>query len=137
MGLDVSHDCFNGAYSAFNRFRQSVARAAGGSFPPHEPGAAEEDGTPFDPGQWYYQKSEVPEEFREGMTLFLDHSDCDGTLSPAEAAAVAAFLEWVAPRMTEDATGHLERFEFMCDVAWHFADGCRLASATGETVKFR
>lgn len=136
MGLDVSHDCFSGAYSAFNRFRQSVARACGGSFPPHEPGATDEDGTPFDQSQWYYQKSVVPEEYRAGMTLFLGHSDCDGTFTPAEAEAVAGFLEWFAPRMTEDATGHLGRFGFMSDVAWHFADGCRRAAAAGETVEF-
>ena len=35
MGLDVSHDAFHGAYSAFNRLRQFVCAATGGSFPPH------------------------------------------------------------------------------------------------------
>lgn len=35
MGLDTSHDAFHGAYSAFNRLRQEVSRARGGSFPPH------------------------------------------------------------------------------------------------------
>jgi len=35
MGLDTTHDAFHGAYSAFNRFRQIVCRAIGGSFPPH------------------------------------------------------------------------------------------------------
>ncbi len=29
MGLDVSHDCWHGAYSAFMRWRQEIARAAG------------------------------------------------------------------------------------------------------------
>ena len=35
MGLDISHDAWHGAYSAFNRFRQKVAQAMGGSYPPH------------------------------------------------------------------------------------------------------
>lgn len=29
MGLDTSHDCWHGAYSAFNRWREAVAKAAG------------------------------------------------------------------------------------------------------------
>lgn len=29
MGLDVSHDCWHGAYSAFHRWRHGVAKAAG------------------------------------------------------------------------------------------------------------
>lgn len=29
MGLDVSHDCWNGAYSAFMRFRSNLAAAIG------------------------------------------------------------------------------------------------------------
>ncbi len=36
MGLRCSHDAFHGAYSAFNRFRQFIAAAIGGSHPPHE-----------------------------------------------------------------------------------------------------
>lgn len=29
MGIDTSHDCWHGAYSAFMRWRQEIARAAG------------------------------------------------------------------------------------------------------------
>lgn len=29
MGLDVSHGCFSGAYSAFNRYREELARIVG------------------------------------------------------------------------------------------------------------
>lgn len=29
MGLDTSHDCWHGAYSAFNRWREGIAKAAG------------------------------------------------------------------------------------------------------------
>ena len=29
MGLDTTHDCFHGAYSAFSRWRNAVAEAAG------------------------------------------------------------------------------------------------------------
>ena len=34
MGLDTSHDCWHGAYSAFNRWRCAIAKAAG--LPPLE-----------------------------------------------------------------------------------------------------
>lgn len=29
MGLDTTHDCWHGAYSAFHRFRHGIARAIG------------------------------------------------------------------------------------------------------------
>ncbi len=29
MGLDTSHDCWHGAYSAFGRWRRAIAEAAG------------------------------------------------------------------------------------------------------------
>lgn len=38
MGLDISHDAFHGAYSAFNSLRQEVAHAVGGSYGPHRLG---------------------------------------------------------------------------------------------------
>lgn len=136
MGLDVSHDCFSGAYSAFNRFRQSVAKACGGSFPPHEPGQVDDNGKPFDHSQWYFEAADVPADHHDGMRLFLGHSDCDGTLDPAEALAVAAFLEWAAPRMEGAATGHLERNGSLTGTALRFARGCRDAAQMGETVEF-
>ena len=136
MGLDVSHDCFHGAYSAFNRFRQSVARACGGSFPPHEPGALNTDGKPYETWSWYYESEIVPAEHRDGMRLLLAHSDCDGELAPQEAEMVAGFLDWVADRMTGEMGGHLQKYGTMADLARGFARGCRQAAEAGETVTF-
>lgn len=82
MGLDTTHDCFHGAYSAFNRFRQYIAKGCGGSFPPHDPEFRDDDGNKPLPGHWYYEPKIVPEEHREGMTLFLGHSDYDGIFTP-------------------------------------------------------
>lgn len=133
--LDVSHDCWHGAYSAFNRFRQAVARACGGSFPPHDPGFRHE-GEPPAPMHWYYDEHVVPTELMAGMKFFLGHSDCDGELDLIEAAEVAKFLRWVAPRFPADVqTGHMSGMR-LAQVAERFAAGCEDAVAAGESVEF-
>ena len=85
MGLDCSHGAFRGAYSAFNRLRQAVAKAAGGSYPPHEKGSG------LDDRRWYvgdeYNKESFP-----GLWEFLGHSDCDGEIDPEMCKLVARDL---------------------------------------------
>lgn len=135
MGLDCSHGAFSGAYSAFNRFRQSVAEACGGSYPPHSQkfAARVPRCSPLD---WYWTESEVPPEHRGAARLFFDHSDCDGSIAPNDAARVAAFLRWAAPRMAGVCDGHLSDFKRIGDVAIRFADGCEEAFAAGEPLVF-
>lgn len=139
MGLNVSHGCFAGAYSAFNRLRKHVASACGGSFPPHDHEFVssflkEHDGAPAS-DHWYFEENEVPEGVRAGMTLFLGHSDCDGTLSPGEARLVADFLGWAANRIPEntDGFGHLGDVKTAVE---RFARGCAQAAEANETVVF-
>lgn len=92
MGLDCSHEAFSGAYSAFNRFRRVVAKAWGGSFPPHENPTYSNDVfyTPDD----IQTKADAP-----GLWTFLEHSDCDGQLTPDECRQVADELEALLPRI--------------------------------------
>lgn len=93
MGLDCSHGAFRGAYSRFNRFKQYVAFAVRGSYPPHI--IRTHDGKPvpnpngsliltnmeLDLNSIYtpdfYGKDKYP-----GLHEFLGHSDCDGEISP-------------------------------------------------------
>lgn len=134
MGLDTTHDCFHGAYSAFNRFRQYIAKGCGGSFPPHDPEFRDDDENKPLPGHWYYEPKIVPEEHREGMTLFLGHSDCDGIFTPQEAIKVAKFLRWVAPRVQAVEWGHIQG---PVDARiLKFAEGCELAASRNENVEF-
>ena len=147
MGLNCSHDAFDGAYSAFNRLRGYVAAVCGGSYPPHGSGSEDRAGkfvwTPHpnpeyrDDKSWYYDDTLVAEEIREGMTLFLGHSDCDGELSPAECREVSKFLCWVVAIGHEQETGgHLVSFGDMRAVVKQFIEGCDDAAENEEPLEF-
>lgn len=82
---------------------------------------------------WTYDDEVVPKEYDEGMRLFLSHSDCDGELSPAECVSVAAFLDWVGPKLADYGAGHLPSPRA---AAARFADGCRLAAGKSEPLRF-
>jgi hypothetical protein len=130
MGLDVSHGAFHGAYSAFNRFRQAVAQAMGGSFPPHSNPDMETE-------SWYwgdgYSVGTHP-----GLAEFMRHSDCDGDISPTMCAKVADDLEALLPAIDGMGSGggHIERNGGYGEVARRFIAGCREAAAAGETLEF-
>lgn len=131
MGLDCSHDAFHGAYSAFNRFRQIVAKAAGGSYPDH-------DDPTLDPRRWY-----VPDGWKNkdhpGFTEFMNHSDCDGEISPDMCLLVADELEALLPsieKIDDGGAGHIARDGGYAEVARRFISGCRAAANNGEPLRF-
>jgi hypothetical protein len=131
MGLDCSHDAFHGAYSAFNRFRQFVAKTAGGgSFSPHEDKS-------LDDGKWYwgsgYSKSTHP-----GLYEFFMHSDCDGDISPKMCTLIADELDALLPLMStcDSGGGHIERDGGYVAVTKRFIKGCRDAAAANEVLEF-
>ena len=142
MGLNCTHGAFDGAYSAFNRLRQAVCRAAGGRYPFF----SEEDvkflkeelgeENPTD-ASWYMPEGFTAES-SPGLYAFLCHSDCDGELSPEECVRVADALEKILPNLEDGPThGHLERVGSYRANVQKFIDGCRLAASAGETLKFR
>lgn len=123
MGLDCTHGAWHGAYSAFNRLRSEICAACGGDWPNM---LAENP-------MWTYDTEVVPMEHDEGMKLFLGHSDCGGELSPAECIRVAAFLDWVGPKLADYGSGHLPSPRA---AAARFAEGCRLAASKSEPLGF-
>ena len=131
MGLDVSHDAFSGAYSAFNRFRQSVAQAMSGSFPPHIRSLQ------LDDDSWYWDKKVYSKGTHPGLFELMSHSDCDGSISPQMCIAVANELEALLPKLEEMATnGHLSKYDNMAGVARQFIKGCREAAEANENLEF-
>lgn len=146
MGLDCSHDAFHGAYSAFNSFRQAVCRAAGGSYPPHwlrtyegaiarnEHGGAIRD-TTLDDGRWYVP-DEMTADKHPGLYEFLQHSDCDGEISPEMCKVVADELEPLLDKMPEESFGHILGRGGYRQVLQYFIDGCRAAHAANEPLDF-
>jgi len=134
MGLDVSHDAFSGAYSAFNRFRNGLAKATGGSYPPH-------DDPELDDTLWYSGDNWSPAN-HPGLTIFFNHSDCDGEISPEDCILVANELEMFLPAMGEidkesPAWGHLLRAGGWEVTLRKFIAGCRAAAAANEPLEFR
>lgn len=137
MGLDTSHDAFHGAYSAFNRFRQIVAKAMGGTFPEHE-SATFSDGTPIDPKTWYWGPGFNAEK-NPGLLVFFNHSDCDGEISPEDCVRVADELEALLPeieKLDDGGGGHIESQGGYAAVTRLFIGGCRAAAEDNEPLVF-
>lgn len=133
MGLDTSHNCWHGPYSAFTRWRTAVARAAG-----YDVVQKVEQGFPFDEVQIDW--TAITEAHLQGawmmtpadpLVVLIAHSDCDGYIHPAQAAPLADRLEALLPQLSDG--GPLsEQF-----LTRRFIQGLRLAVARNELVEFR
>jgi len=150
MGLDTSHDAFHGAYSAFNRFRQIVCQAIGGSYPSHwlrnDDGSLKRDSqgfpicdTSLDDNLIYFPEGGLDEE--SGMYAFLCHSDCDGEIPPEACLKLADELEAVLPVIekiasVEQAGGHIAARGGYVEVTKKFIAGCRDAASKNEPLDF-
>ena len=144
MGLWVSHDCWDGAYSAFLRWRHTVAVAAGYKLrePTDEERAAgfyspyvDIDWSVFRPehyaGEW---GSFVPGD--DPLLYLIVHSDCDGVIHPQQGVHIADRLEQLLPKLDDSGGGHIERFGGMRAVTERFIAGLRKAADAGEDVEF-
>lgn len=120
MGLDTTHNCWHGAYSAFMRFRRCVAKAAGIDLDKME-GFGEEG------VQWDTLRPSP-------LWKLLHHSDCDGEIAPEDCAGVADALEDILPKLPETGEGHLSHGVRAAAEQW--IKGLRAAAAAGEPVKF-
>lgn len=142
MGLDTTHGCWHGAYSAFSRWREKLAEVAkfaplnemAGYYPidPDKPFSGQ---TTFDtppapnglPRSWDAYKDDP-------LTVLLRHSDCDGYIPVEWCEPLAARLEQLIPLLPDvDAGGHIGNWR---DKTQTFIDGLRRAAAAGEDVGF-
>ncbi len=133
MGLDVSHDAFSGAYSAFSRFRQIVARAMGGSFPPHS------DREKFPEAEMWYWGEGFSQRTHPGLFAFMVHSDCDGSIMPSTCGRLADELEALLPeieKLDNGGGGHIQREGGYAAVTKRFIAGCRRANAERRRLIF-
>lgn len=130
MGLDVSHDAFHGAYSAFNRFRKAVAESMGGSYPPH-------DDKSLDPEMWYWGTG-ANIAHHPGLFVFFNHSDCDGAIHWKDCFHVALEVEALLPELDAMVVcgGHIEAQGGYGAVARKFILGCRAAFDAKEDLVF-
>jgi hypothetical protein len=143
MGLDTSHDCWHGAYSAFTRWRNTIAVLAGYDLmnpTPQEIAAGVMASREYPMIEW----SGVVEENFAGewhrtppdpLIVLIAHSDCDGVIHPEQAGPLAKRLEELMPKLREmgDAPGHIGNW---ADKTEAFIDGLREAAALDEDVVF-
>lgn len=162
MGLDTSHDCWHGAYSAFSTFRNELAKAAGYQLAEYEdngyrfisPVVERDNVTAANyQGEW----EETPS---DPLLVLILHSDCDGVIKPAQGVPLANRLEELLPAiaaladeqrvsdgfsMTKNADGsittarhpgHINARGGMVKCTEKFIAGLRAAAEAGEDVDF-
>jgi hypothetical protein len=130
MGLDTSHDCWHGAYSAFHRWRHAIANAIGlrldhmqgfadGSALPvgsaleeirREMAEAREDEIAGRHTVAAHTRKRVFDKHRvvpwdalppDPLFVLLHHSDCDGEIAVEHLLPLAERLEEIAPILEE------------------------------------
>ena len=152
MGLDISHNTWSGAYSAFMRWRCAVAHAAG--LPPLElmEGFFFKDqavtGNPFwcsyeeDKKLGYLRPddlwSRLPIKWSSlrpsPLHYLLYHSDCDGHIPWKRCGRIADALEAIIDKMPQgEGGGHIGDWRATTE---KFIAGLRLAHSKRESVKF-
>lgn len=153
MGLDCSHGAWNGAYSAFMRWRKMVAQVAGlpplelmeGFFQNEAAGLGcatlyfgQPKGGIFDNSRIELEKN-LPIKWEclkpSALHYLLSHSDCDGSIGPKRCAKIADALEPLVQLMPDaEGGGHIGNWRAKTQ---KFVDGLRAASAAGEFLRFR
>lgn len=121
MGLDTTHGAWNGAYSAFMRWRKKIAELCGLG-----------DLSQFEGYDGIRPLSDIQD---EGIRILLSHSDCDGELTPEECEKIASSLSLLlaAPINIDDMGGHIGNFKFKTET---FIRGCQIAVGRNENIVF-
>ncbi len=161
MGLDTSHDCWHGAYSAFGRWREKLAEVAGIPLPLMEgfyPGIV------VDPERFADYVSDLKNHTsarrdavaaivaqqvagwlpvlpiawsslkRDPLHTLLNHSDCDGYIPWRKCGPLADRLEELLSLLPDESGGgHIDSWR---GVTQRFIDGLRLAAERHERVVF-
>jgi hypothetical protein len=113
MGLDISHGSASWSYSGFGRFRESIATHEGILL-------AAMDGYQIGGTPWTSVTSP--------LAPLLNHSDCDGDLSPEECATIA-------PALREVVRGTFEEGSYDYRAGLELAASMERAAA-GERLEF-
>ena len=133
MGLDTTHDCWHGPYSAFMRWREKLNHYVMRTREEDDPVAYHIAGmgwtrealvAAWEAGQ--YDDLSIP------INVLMGHSDCDGEIPADACAPLADALEALLVYMPERGL-----YDEARPATVRFIDGLRRASAAGEPVEFR
>jgi hypothetical protein len=119
MGLNITHDCFNGPYSTFNLFRHSLGIQIGINLDEYK--GYNKNGT-----------KDLSKIEHELMPL-LNHSDCNGRLTIKESKSIVKGLNRVLENFVEN-----DNYDVMFkEMIIKFRDGCLDAISKRKMVKFQ
>ena len=130
MGLDTTHNCWHGPYSAFSRFRNALVEAAGipltgdGRFD-----SADIDWDQFKDGNFYGEWQTPPD---DPLYILIVHSDCEGVIKAEHAPHLAERIEQLIPSLPPDGPDR-DRWQAAARL---FVYGLRQAAAANEDVGF-
>lgn len=117
MGLDTSHNCWNGSYSTFNRFRFCLAKQIGIDL-------SEYSG--------YGNGTKDLELIQHELMPLLNHSDCDGQLTVEESKSIIIGLNKVLDNYNDKIEADYDFKERVIK----FRDGCIDAISKNEIIDF-
>lgn len=131
MGITISFGGFHGGYHSFNMFRQAVARAIGGSYPPH-------DDPELDPKRWYWKTSGDGERY-PGLTVFFTSDDSGCSILPRDCRKIAAEMEPLIPILDTYGLGpsHIARQGGYGQCARNYIAACREAVRLRRRLLYR
>jgi len=112
MGVNFSHCDVGWAYSGFNRFRDRLTKELGFSLKDMEGFGGNKS--------W--------DKIKDPILPLLNHSDCDGNLTPEECKEVAPRLRELVQNWHED--------DFDRQAALGLAEGMDAAADAGEKLEF-
>lgn len=121
MGLDFSHCDAHWTYGGFNQFRHRLASKAMG----------------FEVDNIYDHRNIVSYFRIDPIYKFLDHSDCDGILTPEEMKTIYPRLDELVDAMHLDCTD--DNYDIMYDIinGKKLVEGMREAVSKNENLEFR
>jgi hypothetical protein len=142
MGLDTSHNCWHGAYSAFMRWREKIAEVAG--LPPlmlmegyYTENAAGDPLYGIDLFGAEHLRKRLPIRWDslkpDPLHILLTHSDCDGEIAWRDCKPIADRLTELLPLLEGDGGGHIGDYRAKTQ---QFIDGLRLAHKKKQNVDF-
>ena len=137
MGLDTSHGCWHGAYSAFSRWRNTIATIGGYRLFNPDPNSpwyecAQINWEAVTPANLQGVWEHVPE---DPLIVLIAHSDCDGEIRARDAGPLADRLAELLPKIADlgEGGGHVGNWR---EKTQKFIDGLRLAAKNDESVNF-
>ena len=132
MGLGITHDSWQGAYSSFGVFREALAREAG-------------IGDPFKIGRFRFTNGNLWGDWEETpedpLWVLLVHYDCEGIIRARDAGPLADRLEKIMENMKSDHPDpensgiHWVEARLRATTQ-QFINGLRAASAAEEDLEF-